>query len=70
MSLLKKEQEKNEKLQQELQEQIAKNTEYEMCLADIRNECRHPFVVPALLEAFMAVSKLTTSVTTMHSLSH
>ncbi|TFK36252.1 hypothetical protein BDQ12DRAFT_687093 [Crucibulum laeve] len=37
--------------------------EAENALADVRRELREPFVVPALLDAFLTVSKLTTRVT-------
>ncbi|KDQ61013.1 hypothetical protein JAAARDRAFT_191134 [Jaapia argillacea MUCL 33604] len=33
----------------------------ESALADIRRECREPFVVPALFDAFLSLSKLTSS---------
>jgi len=34
--------------------------EAENALADVRRECRQPFVVPSLLDAFVELSKLTT----------
>ncbi len=57
------EQEKNKVLAQELQELRRKNAEQEALLSEIRDECRTPFVVPSLLDAFMAVSKMTTAAT-------
>ncbi|KAF8915698.1 hypothetical protein CPB85DRAFT_398142 [Mucidula mucida] len=60
---LKMEQEKNKVLAQELQELRRKNAEQEALLSEIRDECRTPFVVPSLLDAFMAVSKMTTAAT-------
>ncbi|KAG7440762.1 uncharacterized protein BT62DRAFT_1080622 [Guyanagaster necrorhizus] len=35
--------------------------ECEMVLMDIRRECRAPFIVPALFDAFIDISKLTTA---------
>lgn len=35
--------------------------EYETVLVDIRRECRVPFIVPALFDAFVDISKLTTA---------
>ena len=37
-----------------------KREEAEHALADVRRECRQPFVVPSLLDAFVELSKLTT----------
>ncbi|KAF5309830.1 hypothetical protein D9619_010320 [Psilocybe cf. subviscida] len=38
--------------------------EAEDAIADIRRECREPFVVPSLLDAFVELAKLTTAATT------
>lgn len=43
-----------------LEEERKLREEAENALADVRRECRHPFVVPTLLDAFVQVSKLTT----------
>ncbi|TFK36251.1 hypothetical protein BDQ12DRAFT_687089 [Crucibulum laeve] len=43
-------------------EERRRRLEAENALADVERECRAPFVVPALLDAFMSVSKLTTRV--------
>jgi len=34
----------------------------EAALVDVQRECREPFVVPALFEAFFMISKVTTQV--------
>ncbi|KAJ7597552.1 hypothetical protein C8J56DRAFT_774125, partial [Mycena floridula] len=42
----------------ELMKERDKREETEVLLADIRKECKSPFVVPALLDAFLSISKL------------
>lgn len=42
-----------------LQDERAKRRRLEGIVEDIRRECREPFVVPALLDAFVEISKLT-----------
>ncbi|KAJ7267224.1 hypothetical protein C8J57DRAFT_1327050 [Mycena rebaudengoi] len=46
-------------LEAELQMERKMGKELEDQLADIRRECPEPFVVPALLDAFITISKLT-----------
>ncbi|KIY67439.1 hypothetical protein CYLTODRAFT_411136 [Cylindrobasidium torrendii FP15055 ss-10] len=41
----------------------ARNKELEMLIHDVERECRQPFVVPLLLDAFVEVSKLTNAAT-------
>ncbi|KAF8876927.1 hypothetical protein BD779DRAFT_1558971 [Infundibulicybe gibba] len=43
----------------ELRHERQLRTQAESCLTDIERECRHPFVVPAMLSAFKIVSALT-----------
>ena len=40
--------------------------EAEDAIEDIRRECREPFVVPSLLDAFVELAKLTTVATALH----
>jgi hypothetical protein len=47
-------------VERELQTERKKRMEAEETLKDVERECREPFVVPALLEAFVSISKLTT----------
>ncbi|KAF8638460.1 hypothetical protein AX17_002194 [Amanita inopinata Kibby_2008] len=54
------ERERKVKLETELGRERRKRFDAEAVLKDVERECRTPFVVPALLEAFSAVSKLTT----------
>jgi len=46
-------------LERELRDERQKRVEAESALKDVERECRMPFVVPALLESFLAISKLT-----------
>ncbi|KAJ7472451.1 hypothetical protein B0H11DRAFT_1354710 [Mycena galericulata] len=46
-------------LEEELEEERAKRRQLDKVVADIRRECREPFVVPSLLDAFIEISKLT-----------
>ncbi|KAJ7097602.1 hypothetical protein C8R44DRAFT_889140 [Mycena epipterygia] len=48
-----------QQLESELQSERAKRRRLEDMVEDIRRECREPFVVPALLDAFVEISKLT-----------
>ncbi len=48
-------------LQTELAAERQKRKESEAIISDIRRECRAPFVVPALLDAFLSVSHATNS---------
>lgn len=43
-----------------LDEERRRRDEAENALADVRRECRQPFVVPSLLDTFVELSKLTT----------
>lgn len=51
-----------EKIESELASERRRRVEAEQSLDDIQRECREPFVVPALLDAFITISKLTTRV--------
>ncbi|KAF7324695.1 hypothetical protein MKEN_00511000 [Mycena kentingensis (nom. inval.)] len=46
-------------LERELEEERARRREAEAFVADVRRELRAPFVVPALLDAFKDISRLT-----------
>lgn len=48
-----------QQLESELRSERAKRRKLEDMVEDIRRECREPFVVPALLDAFVEISKLT-----------
>ncbi|KAJ7705608.1 hypothetical protein B0H17DRAFT_1193261 [Mycena rosella] len=48
-----------QQLEGELREERATRRRLEGVLGDVRRECRAPFVVPALLNAFVEVSRLT-----------
>ncbi|KAJ6598216.1 hypothetical protein DFH09DRAFT_1131290 [Mycena vulgaris] len=48
-----------EQLEGELQVERAKRRRLEGIVEDVRRECRAPFVVPALLDAFVEISRLT-----------
>jgi hypothetical protein len=43
----------------QLQEERRRRIEAEKVMMDVERECREPFVVPALLEAFVKLSRLT-----------
>ncbi|KAK0495771.1 hypothetical protein EDD18DRAFT_1392898 [Armillaria luteobubalina] len=45
----------------EIETERKRRIECEMVLTDIRRECRVPFIVPALFDAFVDISKLTTA---------
>ncbi|KAJ6618193.1 hypothetical protein B0H10DRAFT_1268193 [Mycena sp. CBHHK59/15] len=51
-----------ELLQNELTTERQKREEAEESIKEIARECREPFVVPALMDAFITISKLTTHV--------
>jgi hypothetical protein len=44
----------------ELESERHRRQEAEVALMDVRRECKEPFVVPALLDAFIRISQLTT----------
>ena len=46
-------------LENEVQVERRKRAAAEAVLEDVQRECREPFVVPTLLESFIAISKLT-----------
>jgi type II secretory pathway component PulM len=48
-----------EQFEAELQAERARRRRLEEIVEDIRRECREPFVVPSLLDAFIEISKLT-----------
>ncbi|KAK0186432.1 hypothetical protein F5146DRAFT_1124229 [Armillaria mellea] len=48
-------------LELEIEAERKQRIEYETVLTDIRRECRVPFIVPALFDAFIDISKLTTA---------
>ncbi|KAK0216833.1 hypothetical protein IW262DRAFT_1393750 [Armillaria fumosa] len=48
-------------LELEIETERKQRIEYETLLTDIRRECRVPFIVPALFDAFIDISKLTTA---------
>ncbi|KAF8884428.1 hypothetical protein CPB84DRAFT_1789187 [Gymnopilus junonius] len=49
-----------EKLEKQLEEERMLREEAENAIADVRRECKNPFVVPSLLDALVDLSKLTT----------
>ncbi|KAF8876932.1 hypothetical protein BD779DRAFT_1475428 [Infundibulicybe gibba] len=46
-------------VEDEFQQERRLRIEAETSLLDVERECRHPFVVPAILSAFVVISKLT-----------
>jgi hypothetical protein len=50
-------------METELAEERRRRQVAEDAIADIRRECRAPFVVPSLLDAFMELSRMTTIAT-------
>jgi hypothetical protein len=54
-----------QEVEQELAQEKRRRMDAEATLKDIERECRDPFVVPALLDAFIAISKLTSQVMDM-----
>ncbi|KAJ7677954.1 hypothetical protein DFH06DRAFT_1167477 [Mycena polygramma] len=51
-----------EQFEKELQAERARRRRLEEIVEDVRRECTAPFVVPALLDAFVEISKLTNEV--------
>ena len=51
------------KLEQDLEAERMLRLEAEDVVRDIRRECKAPFVVPGLLDAFIKLSRLTTQAT-------
>ncbi|KAK2463971.1 hypothetical protein APHAL10511_004022 [Amanita phalloides] len=53
------ERQRREELEKELANERKKRVEVENILKDVERECRAPFVVPAMMEAFKTISRLT-----------
>ncbi|KAK0199748.1 hypothetical protein DFS33DRAFT_1364736 [Desarmillaria ectypa] len=51
------------KVEAELEAERKRRQGLEQNLSDIRRECRQPFFVPSLFDAFLQISKLTTAAT-------
>ncbi|KAK0443094.1 uncharacterized protein EV420DRAFT_1576951 [Desarmillaria tabescens] len=51
------------KVEAELEAERMRSRELELNLSDIRRECKQPFFVPSLFDAFLQISKLTTAAT-------
>lgn len=47
-------------LEKELDQERMKRIEAENILNDVERECRTPFVVPAMMDAFKTISRVTT----------
>lgn len=50
-------------MEHELQEERQKRKDAEDAIQDVRRECRAPFIVPSLLDAFVELSRLTSKAT-------
>jgi hypothetical protein len=48
-------------LRLQLESEQKRRAEAEQSLKDVERECREPFVVPALLKAFIKISQLSSS---------
>lgn len=48
-----------EMVESELRAERKRREEAEAALNDIERECREPFIVPALFEAFVSISRIT-----------
>lgn len=46
-------------VENELRAERKRREEAEAALNDIERECREPFIVPALFEAFVSISRIT-----------
>lgn len=57
---LRAERERGGELEKELDRERKKRVEAEGILNDVERECRTPFVVPAMMEAFKTISRVTT----------
>lgn len=51
---------KQREMAEELETERTKRLDMEAILKDVERECKTPFVVPALLEAFIQISEVTT----------
>lgn len=47
------------RLEAELKTERARRVRAERALSDVERECRAPFVVPALFQAFVSISELS-----------
>jgi hypothetical protein len=54
------------KLEQDLDTERRMRLEAEDVVRDIRRECKTPFIVPGLLDAFIKLSRLTTQATRLN----
>ena len=54
------ERERRGELEKELDQERMKRIEAENILNDVERECRTPFVVPAMMDAFKTISRVTT----------
>ena len=54
------------KLEQDLDAERKMRLEAEDVVSDIRRECKAPFIVPGLLDAFIKLSRLTTQATRLN----
>ena len=54
-------------VEQQLKQERRRRIDAEATLKDIERECREPFVVPALLDAFITISKITSQVMDMNA---
>ena len=54
------------KLEQDLDNERRMRLEAEDVVRDIRRECKAPFIVPGLLDAFVKLSRLTTQATRLN----
>jgi hypothetical protein len=52
-------------VEQDLKEERRRRMYAEATLKDVERECREPFVVPALLDAFITISKITSQAVDM-----
>ena len=50
-------------MEYELKEERQKRQDAEDAIQDVRRECRAPFIVPSLLDAFVELSRLTSKAT-------
>ncbi|KJA15655.1 hypothetical protein HYPSUDRAFT_148766, partial [Hypholoma sublateritium FD-334 SS-4] len=50
-------------LEHELREERQKRKDADDAIQDVRRECRAPFIVPSLLDAFVELSRLTSKAT-------
>jgi hypothetical protein len=58
---LKSQNAKNSELVSELEAEQKRRLEMEAVVEDVKRECKAPFIVPALLETFVKISRATTA---------